>query len=911
MTVATTLAVALATAPTALAAEQDNNPPVDPRSALQAVQVSMAPDGSITGLSGRMMRGSADGIETTEQSFDPRQDSADLPVRVLTSYRTEEGSGTDLSELEGYDGRAVVEVTVSNLTQQPQELTYDANGVSRSRNALVAAPLTVVGAADLGDTAPATVLTDGPNQQSLLDQVQGSEDAGVTNGVLGRTDDGTTVVQWASILAPPRLSATTTMRLVMQGEDLPAPTFDLTVFPGLVVDPSLGELLDAAFNPERSDDLQLQARTVQVIGDVNDVLGRASDTISDVRVTLGSAAETLGRQTVSNLRSTTRGVATSIRQLQGTMRGLRQGVRSSVQSSSRGTLAQLDQTVARLQSVLGTPSSSGGPATVVGFGCESTVRSGVRARTVGGSLQRVVALLDGYARATDACKGEVRQVIVDAIGPAEPTAQKCLDADGDRKDNVTCSLLGVQDRFGEISTQLLEDGDAAIAALDPDAAATAVRSAGELSTRVDRILERGSALLNARALQRGDIGGIGLGGVFGALQQLSNALGGLSQQVNDGTLNATKLSGKVADLLAIVCDGGAAAQQMRDILDGGTCPVVPGGGQPGDPNDPNDPNAPVVDPNPGAGNTPVADSLADRAQRNAAAWATLSSSVGGAQGALDVVANAVSGVSGALGGLTEGVKGDRLELRELTDALQAAMTELDAARTVAIESVDEVAENQEAVTAAAREAFEDAADAADDSLADIVDPATRQISRRTAENAETLGRAFDKSIAGLRGAGRLIRSDGYAAIRRQQRVLLGARQSARQQITRQAGQALAGIDRVVSGSVRDLDSAAAILRRDLTNVLLDLGDPDVAGSGLLGIMSAGAATARSADLQLTQATDRTTSYANQRSSDIDGIRLRQEQADASLRRLQQLGAFGDPEADGVQVVYDVHIGSGQ
>ena len=108
-----------------------------------------------------------------------------------------------------------------------------------------------------------------------------------------------------------------------------------------------------------------------------------------------------------------------------------------------------------------------------------------------------------------------------------------------------------------------------------------------------------------------------------------------------------------------------------------------------------------------------------------------------------------------------------------------------------------------------------------------------------------------------------------------------------------------------------MEAAGALLTQDLNRVLLDLGDRKVNGSGLLGAMTTGAATARSADYQLALATDTTTSYANVRSADIGGLLLRQAQSDASLQMAAALPAFGMDLPTGTEhrTVYTFHIGS--
>ena len=92
--------------------------------------------------------------------------------------------------------------------------------------------------------------------------------------------------------------------------------------PGLVTDPSVGALVDAAFQPGDSSERKLQARTIELVGEVNTVLARAGQTISKVRTTLDASADTLGTKTVGDLESSATGVASSMRGLDGSVKSL-------------------------------------------------------------------------------------------------------------------------------------------------------------------------------------------------------------------------------------------------------------------------------------------------------------------------------------------------------------------------------------------------------------------------------------------------------------------------------------------------------------------------------------------------------------------------------------------------------------
>ena len=96
--------------------------------------------------------------------------------------------------------------------------------------------------------------------------------------------------------------------------------------------------------------------------------------------------------------------------------------------------------------------------------------------------------------------------------------------------------------------------------------------------------------------------------------------------------------------------------------------------------------------------------------------------------------------------------------------------------------------------------------------------------------------------------------------------------------------AAAGAHVLCAASRYARNDAALIMEK----VLLDLGSRKVNGSGLLGAMTTGAATSRSADYQLALATDKTTSYASVRSADIAGL-LRAESPTRN-RGVQRRGA---------------------
>jgi trimeric autotransporter adhesin len=165
--------LALSTAGPALAVEGE----APQERVLQSVDVQMAPDGTLTTIDGTIVQssGGSEDADTSESEYAPDEVAPALPVRVMTAWRTEDGVGTDLADLDGYDGEIRIDLTVQNLTVKPQNLTYDVEGQSRQQAALVGSPLTVVAAADLGELPADSVVTAGQGPTT---------DA--TNGVLGK-----------------------------------------------------------------------------------------------------------------------------------------------------------------------------------------------------------------------------------------------------------------------------------------------------------------------------------------------------------------------------------------------------------------------------------------------------------------------------------------------------------------------------------------------------------------------------------------------------------------------------------------------------------------------------------------------------------------------------------------------------
>ena len=164
----------------------------NPVKLLQSVRVGMSPAAGVETIEGTTISVSAAGDSSAaDTKYDAAQAVGELPVRVSLQYRAGDKSGSDLTELQGHTGPVEIDLTLENLTVRPRVIEYDAAGQTRSDTALVGAPLTI---------AASTKLTG----VRADDVTAGSADGGTgTNGVLSSTEDGATVVQWATVLALP------------------------------------------------------------------------------------------------------------------------------------------------------------------------------------------------------------------------------------------------------------------------------------------------------------------------------------------------------------------------------------------------------------------------------------------------------------------------------------------------------------------------------------------------------------------------------------------------------------------------------------------------------------------------------------------------------------------------------------
>ncbi len=223
--------------------------------------------------------------------------------------------------------------------------------------------------------------------------------------------------------------------------------------------------------------------------------------------------------------------------------------------------------------------------------------------------------------------------------------------------------------------------------------------------------------------------------------------------------------------------------------------------------------------------------------------------------------------------------------------LRAGIEQAQSDRTIVAGRIETVQRTQRELADQVQESFADASDSSTTALAEALRSQVRVVGKASATSREAVVDAFDKSIAGLRTTSGEVTSDSKGTIDEQKGSLQEQSSSLASSVDEQTAASLQRIDASTSASVRDVEGASTLLTGDLNRVMLDLGDREVNGSGILGAMATSAAKSDSADYQLALASQNASGYANVRAEDVAGILLQQQQFRASLDRAAKLPAF--------------------
>ena len=914
---------------------------------LESIDIAVSPSGAVTAVSGTTVSVSPDGRRAAAgtRTYAPRDVAKDLPVRVRTAYRTADGAGTDLSEIAGYTGRVTVDVFVENLTVKPQSLTYDVAGTSRTRTALVGAPLTLSAAVSL-DADPDSVITASSDAQ------------GVTNGVLSRTGDGKSQVQWAALLAPPQLGATADLRLVVDAVDFKVPEFGLSVQTGLITDPSVQGLMDAAFRTDTGSQLALTTSTIEALSQVNESLAKAHAIVDRVSTTLTGNAGTIGTQTLADLTSSSQSLSSSMQSIGTDLSGLTQTLTQTLTSTQSSATSQLLQVVNTASAIMGDTSRPAQVPSLESLGCQAQPGAGPTAQAlvgsqaptpagaagaagaagpagpaaaqadsgngVYGSVNRVSGLLQAYAQANDDCKAAVQAQLSEALGDADTStcAQGSVSA--------TCSLAAAQQQVNAAVASLGEQANAVTAALQPETRADVLTSSTALGEKVTGV----ETVLNRLAPSEGGEGTGDLSTETEALNQAVNALtpgvdalvstlDGIHSSATAAQANNTTARGQIADAARDLCTEIASAkdpallQQARARLTSTPCPGAGGGAA----------DKPADKPDDGAADDKPADKPNDGSSADAALSAQSTSleqivtasdttTPGGAtKKDVDAVRTAVADVVAARDAIVLAVDGapddpSKPSLSGSLKDLRTAVTDLRSGYDALSASVDKLDRDQTAAAAGVRTAFDKTAKETTDAVSTTVGTQIRLIGAQAGTSRAAVGASFDAATSGMRASADGITSDSARTIQEQTAQIQDQAAGSSAALSSQVEGSLTSMTQGLTGSVVDIEAARSLLTSDLDRVLLDIGSPDGSGTGLVGIMYSSAALTGSAGYQVAAANQAVAAHGAVRAQDMEGILLQQAQVKASLQAQSRVNGLAAPRPAAEQrtVVYSLRVG---
>lgn len=922
---------------------------------LQNVNIQMGRDGEVSSIESTNIYVN-DKDRTSSSSnvqFKPKDVVNDLPVRVSLQYSTERGSGTNLNDLNGYSGEITIKVTVENLTVKTEDVTYDASGTSRTSPAPVGTPFSI---------AASTVLSGSPTQVITTPDAADSS----TNGVVSTNDEGKAVVQWGAISAPPMTGSSSSFVLKVKAKDFSAPTFNISVQPGFASDLSGAGIITNGFTSQDASQVALLQRTIDTVNEVNTTLTSASSQVAQVRQSLDDTSATLGKDTAEHLKTQNESLTKTMQGLQANIESLQKDLSEASRTNNSQLISQLERTVAALHSMLGdTTARPNVSVSHSGGRCVVHREEGASSRSVYGNLVQLSAVLNAYAEASSDCQQDLTASIREIVGPEHPTAETCSS-----NGSVTCALFGASVTVQSSLIALVATGEKIVDHLQPEYLKGANNNYSALKRQMDELVEqveKDPSSLDADAVRS-------LSEKVSAARQSVNQMKETSSRLIESIKNvhsraasaraelvdgSGSMSAQNKELAEQLCalsterGGSLSAEQvehLRGYLTASSCggaaspSASPSSEAPSEAPSPapseSASEAPSAEPTATEGNTrvitvenanertytsntPAARTpMEQRIAAAAAAWDEVLAATsmddpkeGLARDAKDLN-DAVNAVDGALGEV-EKTLNDAANAEKKEEPTEEAKVSLRDRIHSASDAVNALGKNLEDMTnmqadlsTAIKEAFKESADETRESLTSMISEEIRKVSSDGSSSASAAKEAFSASIAGITDTANTVVQVAGESIEVQHKDMNDRIEGLRQSLDSVTERSLVALSTRAENATRDLAGASVQLNNDLSKLMLDLGDSNAEGAGLLGALKSNSAKAGAADYQLALAMQNAQGYTNLRSEDIAALQKRQAQFKASLQRLRSLPTFHLSNAGSAEVktVYTFQIG---
>lgn len=937
---------------------------------LQNVNIQMGRDGDVSSIeSTNIYVNDKDRTSSTSNvQFKPKDVVNDLPVRVSLQYSTERGSGTNLNDLNGYSGEITIKVTVENLTVKTQDVTYDASGTSRTSPAPVGTPFSIAASTVLSGS-PTQVITTPDAADSSTNGVVSTNDEGkavVQWGAISAPPVTGSSSSFVLKVKAKDFSAPTFNISVQPGfaSDLSGAGIITNGFTSQ--DASQVALLQRTIDTVNDVNSTLNSASSQVaqvrqnLDDTSATFGKdvaehlktqnesltktmqgLQANIESLQKDLSEASRTNNSQLISQLERTVAALHTmlgdttarpyvSVSHSDG-----RCVVHREEDASSRsvyGNLVQLSAVLnayaeassdcqqdltASIREIVGPEHptaetcSSNGSVTCALFGASVTVQSSLIALVATGE-KIVDHLQPEYLKGANTNYSALKRQMDEIVQQVEKDPSS-LDADAVRalREKVSAARQGVN-QLKETSSRLIESIKN-VHSRAASARADLVEGSGSMSAQNKELAEQLCALSTER------------GGSLSA-EQVEHLR---------GYLTASSCGGAASPSAAPSSEAPSEAPSPASSESASTTPSA----------EPSKNEAPSAESTATEGNTrvitvenanertytsntPAARTpMEQRIAAAVAAWDEVLAATsmddpkeGLARDAKDLN-DAVNAVDGALGEvektLNDAANAQNQDAEKKEEPTEEAKVSLRDRIHSASDAVNALGKNLEDMTnmqadlsSAIKEAFKDSANETRDTLTGMINEEIRKVSSNGSSAASTAQEAFAASIAGITDTANTVVQVAGDSIEVQHKDMNERIEGLRQSLDSVTERSLVALSTRAENATRDLAGASVQLNNDLSKLMLDLGDSNAEGAGLLGALKSNSAKAGAADYQLALAMQNAQGYTNLRSEDIAALQKRQAQFKASLQRLRSLPTFHLSNAGSAEVktVYTFQIG---
>ena len=911
---------------------------------------------------------------TSNVQFKPKDVVNDLPVRVSLQYSSERGSGTNLNDLNGYSGEITIKVTVENLTVKTEDVTYDASGTSRTSPAPVGTPFSIAASTVLSGSPTQVITTLDATDSSTNGVVSTNDEgkAVVQWGAISAPPVTGSSSSFVLKVKAKDFSAPTFNISVQPGfaSDLSGAGIITNGFTSQ--DASQVSLLQRTIGTVNEVNSTLNSASSQVaqvrqsLDDTSATFGKDAAehlktqnesltktmqglqaNIENLQKDLSEASRTNTSQLISQLERTVAALHTmlgdttarpnvSVSHSDG-----RCVVHREEDASSRsvyGNLVQLSAVLnayaeassdcqqdltASIREIVGPEHpaaetcSSNGSVTCALFGASVTVQSSLIALVATGE-KIVDHLQPEYLKGANTNYSALKRQMDEIVQQVEKDPSS-LDADAVRalREKVSAARQGVN-QLKETSSRLIES----IKNVHSRAA----------SARADLVE--------------------GSGSMSGQNKELAEQLCALSTE-RGGSLSAEQVEHLRGYLTASSCGGAASPSAAPSSEAPSPAPSESASATPSEepskkieaPSAAPSSEAPSAEPTAAEGNTrvitvenanertytsntPAARTpMEQRIAAAVAAWDEVLAATsmddpkeGLARDAKDLN-DAVNAVDGALGEiektLNDAVNAQNQDAEKKEEPTEEAKVSLRDRIHSASDAVNALGKNLEDMTnmqadlsTAIKEAFKDSANETRDTLTGMINEEIRKVSSNGSSAASTAQEAFAASIAGITDTANTVVQVAGDSIEVQHKDMNDRIEGLHQSLDSVTERSLVALSTRAENATRDLAGASVQLNNDLSKLMLDLGDSNAEGAGLLGALKSNSAKAGAADYQLALAMQNAQGYTNLRSEDIAALQKRQAQFKASLQRLRSLPTFHLSNAGSAEVktVYTFQIG---